>query len=208
MNNKLFIDRGIYNNIDVMENTLESINDAFRCNYNVKCKVQHLNDGTFILFEDNALTRLLNIKDNIKSISYDEIEYMSKYNILKLDDLLNVLDNNLVILELSNFSKKVCNIFLKKIKDYQKNIIILSKNVKVLNFFKKNGFLVMFKIGRKNKLQINSYFKPDFYCVDNGLFDRKRIKKLREDYYVLVNNVKKDEIKYALEMYDNVIIIS
>jgi len=71
-----------------MENTLESFNESFKNNYTIKTKLQVLNDKTFGLLEDDALERLMNLKDNIKNMSYEDVDYIPKYSVSKLDDLV------------------------------------------------------------------------------------------------------------------------
>lgn len=206
MDNKMIFNKGIYNNIDIMENTLDSFNAAFNNNYTIKTKLQVLKDNNFILLEDNALEKLMNLKDNIKNMSYEDIDYISKYNVLKLEDFVKNINNNKVFLEVSNMSKKNINLLLKIIGNLKENIVILSMCVRVLKFFRKCGFKVSLMIKKKNKRLLNVYFKPDFYCIDNGLLDRKKIKKLKEEFYVIANDVDYKNVKEVLEIYNNAII--
>jgi len=207
MISELIINKGIYNNIDVMENTLESFKEAFSKGYSVKTKVQILKDNTFILLEDDALERVFNLKDNIKSMTYDDLEYISKYDILKLKDILTFVLETVVILEVSSNSKKILKMLFKELDGYQANFIILSKNMKVLKFFRKNKFRVMLKIDKRNKRWINSNFKIDNYCLENGLFDRKVIRKIREQHTVIGFGVTKyDDLNTFKEIFDKIII--
>jgi len=189
-----------------MENTLESFNESFKNNYTIKTKLQVLNDKTFGLLEDDALERLMNLKDNIKNMSYEDIDYIAKYNVLKLEDFVKSINNNKVFLEVPNMSKKIINMLLKIIGDYKKNIIILSMNVSVLKVLKKRGFKVSLKIKRKNKRLLNAYFKPDCYCIDWDLLDGKKIRKLKEDFFIIANEVDFNNKEDVLEIYNNVII--
>lgn len=206
MNDRMIFNKGIYNNIDVIENTLDSFNAAFNDNYTIKTKLQVLKDKTFVLLEDNVLERLMNLKDNIKNMSYEDIDYIAKYNVLKLEDFVKIISNNKVFLEVSNMSKKIINMLVKIIGDFKENIIILSVNVSVLKNLKKRGFVVSLKINKKNKRLLNAYFKPDCYCIDWGLLDSKKIKKLKEDFYVIANEVDYKDMKDVLEIYNNAII--
>jgi len=189
-----------------MENTLESFNESFKNNYTIKTKLQVLKDKTFVFLEDNALERLMNLKDNIKNMSYEDIDYIAKYNVLKLEDFVKSINNNKVFLEVPNMSKKIINMLLKIIGDYKKNIIILSMNVSVLKVLKKRGFKVSLKIKRKNKRLLNAYFKPDCYCIDWDLLDGKKIRKLKEDFFIIANEVDFNNKEDVLEIYNNVII--
>ena len=189
-----------------MENTLESFNESFKNNYTIKTKLQVLNDKTFGLLEDDALERLMNLKDNIKNMSYEDIDYIAKYNVLKLEDFVKIISNNKVFLEVPNMSKKNINMLVKIIGDFKENIIILSMNVSVLKVLKKRGFKVSLKIKRKNKRLLNAYFKPDCYCIDWDLLDGKKIRKLKEDFFIIANEVDFNNKEDVLEIYNNVII--
>jgi len=161
---------------------------------------------TFVLLEDNALERLMNLKDNIKNMSYEDIDYIAKYNVLKLEDFVKIISNNKVFLEVPNMSKKNINMLVKIIGDFKENIIILSMNVSVLKVLKKRGFKVSLKIKRKNKRLLNAYFKPDCYCIDWDLLDGKKIRKLKEDFFIIANEVDFNNKEDVLEIYNNVII--
>jgi len=206
MDNKMIFNKGIYNNIDIMENTLDSFNAAFNNNYTIKTKLQVLKDKTFVLLEDNALERLMNLKDNVKNMSYEDIDYIAKYNVLKLEDFVKIISNNKVFLEVPNMSKKNINMLVKIIGDFKENIIILSMNVSVLKVLRKRGFKVSLKIKKKNKLLLNAYFKPDCYCIDWDLLDGKKIRKLKEDFFIIANEVDFNNKEDVLEIYNNVII--
>lgn len=206
LDNKIIMNKGMFNNIDLMENSIESFKETFNLNYVLRCKIQYLKDNNFIIFEDDTLERLFNLKDSIKNTTYDDLDYIAKYKIPTILDLLNIISNNNVILEIGITSKKVLKKLEPILSNYKNQIIIESTYIKTLNFFKKKNYITSLLI-IKNKRLINSYFKPHIYNISINLFDKKIIKKLRENYYVIGNIIKdNNELKENKEIFDNLII--
>lgn len=205
LNNKLIINKGIFNNIDVMENTLESFNEALRRNCILRFEIKYLKDGNIIIFDESALKRLFNLKDNINEYVYEDLEYISTYKVPKLNEIINIIPMNSFIY-ISDYSKKNLKLICKELDDIKNDIIIESSSIKVLKFFRKNGYRVSLFIKKKNKRNINAFFKPDIYNLELSLFDNKFIKKLREKYYVIGSLVcDENSLKENKNIYDNLV---
>ena len=204
---KIIVNKGLFNNIDIIENTLDSFNEAFKNNYVVRCKLQCLKDGELVILESDALERLFNLKDSLKHINFDDLEYISKFEILKLGNLLNVLNDNFIILNVSNLKKKIIKKLMKLLDEYRSQIIIESNNIKILKLLKKHNFNVSLLVNKKNKNLVNGSLKCDIYNIEIGLFDKKVIKKLTEENFILGSIVKdKNTLKELKNVYSNLVL--
>lgn len=207
LNNKVIVNKGLFNNIDVMENSLESLEKALKKDYILRLNVIYLKDNNFIIFDDNALERLFNIKDSIKKFDYEELNYISTFNILKIEDIKDIVGNKTIIININENSKTILKLFLKKIQSFTSKIIIESKNLKVLKFFKKQKYKVSYLINQTNKKKIDTIFKPDIYNIEIGLFNKKQIKVIREKYYVIGSIIKTStDLLDNRDIYDNLVI--
>lgn len=207
LDEKIIVNKGIFNNIDVIENSLESFKKTFENNYVLRCSIYYLDDGNFIFIENETLEKIFNLKDSLTHITYEELEYISKYKIPKLDDLLGEIKDNFVILFVPDFSKKILKKLLNYIRNFQDKIIIESSNLKVLKFFKKYNFNLSLLVTSENKRLLNSSFNPSLYNLELNLFDKKIIKKLRETKYIIGSFVKNEKtFKSVKDIYDNIIL--
>ena len=90
LKSRYFVYKGIYDNKNVYENTLEAIKVAIRKNKAIYLTVCETKDKELIICENDCLTRIQNQKDNIKDMTYDEISYLSFYHIPKLTEVLEL----------------------------------------------------------------------------------------------------------------------
>ena len=207
LTNKVIVNKGLFNNIDIMENTRESFNEALKKDYIIRFNVIYLIDNNFIIFANDALERLFNIKDNIKKFNYEDLTYIAPYDILKLDDIKDIVSNRTIIITINDTNKKVLKLFFKKISQFNTRIIIESEELKVLKFFKKRKMEVSYLIKVKNKKKINSLFKPDIYDIEIDLFNKKQVKLLRETAYVIGSVVKDSkDLLDNRDIYDNLVV--
>ena len=107
LNNKVIVNKGLFNNIDVMENSIESLEEALKKDYILRLNVIHLKDNNFIIFDNDALERLFNIKDNIKNFDYAELSYIATFNILKIEDIKDIVSNKAIIININEYKKKI-----------------------------------------------------------------------------------------------------
>ena len=94
LNHSIIAHRGIYNNITIYENTIESIMYAVKNNLIVEFDIRLTKDQKIIVFHDEEGDRLLKLKDKINSLTKEEIDYISPYYIPTLKE---VLDNIKII---------------------------------------------------------------------------------------------------------------
>ena len=215
INNKYFLNKGIYDNKDVFENTIEAIKATIKIKLGIYLTVRETKDHIFVIYEDSNLSRLQNIKDKISDMTYDDLEYISFYHIPKLSEVLELISGKIDIifdLKIKNKNKEI----YEMLKNYKGKYLVIS-NAKIINEINKNfSFITVGEIiTKKNKFSIYNYFiKTDFKSYDINYYDTIKLKKLKEDGkpiigYKITNqdlyNDYKDEFEYlVIDNYQNV----
>ena len=86
LNHSIIAHRGIYNNITIYENSLEAIMYAVKNNLCVEVDIRLTLDNKIIVFHDEDASRMLKIKDKVNTLTKEEIDYYSHYNIPTLKE--------------------------------------------------------------------------------------------------------------------------
>ena len=92
LNNKLFLNKGIYDNKEIFENTLDSIKKTINEKLGLYLTVRETKDNILVVYEDGNLSRLHNVKDRIDEMTYDELSYLSFYHIPTLKEALKLIN--------------------------------------------------------------------------------------------------------------------
>ena len=199
--NKIYINKGIYDNKNIFENTLEAIQKVINLKYGLYLTVRETKDHVLIIYEDSNLSRLQNIKDKISDMTYEDLSYISFYHIPTLKEVLKLTEKKTDIildLKMKPKNKEIYDIINKYKGEY-----ILVSTPKIIHEFNKNYPKI--KIGeiltKKRKFSLlNFMIKTDYYSYDINYYDYIYLKKLREDNkpliaYSLNNQVKYNEFK-------------
>ena len=206
LNNSIIAFRGIYNNITIYENSLESIMYAVKNNLSVSINVRYTNDE-IIVFSDKDGTRLLKLKDNINTLSKEELDYISGYNIPKLIDVLNNIDDKVpVIINIYDNDKVFRNKLIKILDNYRGKFLILSDDIDIIKHYKKK-YVVGLSIKDKNIKYLDKNYDVDVINVKYDMLDKREINVLKDDYYVIgsvINNRK--DAEYYIKIFNNLII--
>lgn len=210
LKSKLISRKGIFDNKRIYENTFSAFERAIKNYYIIELQVRMLKDGVLVVFDDDDMERLLHVEGNIDKITYDELSFMAKYQIPRLDDVLDLIKGNVpIIIDIKTKSKgNSLEVKLSKLLDkYNGLYAIESKNVKSLKWFDKNksdiaiGY-VMDKKTNKNEPFI--FRKYDFINMDIELFNDKRVRKMREDRMILGHVIEDiDTLDKKRSVYDN-----
>ncbi len=205
MKNKLFLNKGLYDNKNIFESTLEAITGTLKLKLNIYLTVRETKDHVFIIYEDSSLSRLQNIKDKISDMTYEDLDYISFYHIPTLDEALKLINGKVEIifdLKINNRNKKI----YEMLENYQGDFLVIGAP-KVISEINKNHANI--KVGeiitKKRKFTLKSFFiKPDFKSYDIDNFDNIKYKKLKEDTDFIIgykanNQVKYDEFKDIFE---------
>lgn len=206
LKNSIIAYRGIYNNITIYENSLESIMYAVKNNLSVSIDVRYTNDE-IIVFSDKDGTRLLKLKDNINTLSKEELDYISGYNIPNLIDVLNNIDGKVpVVINIYDNDKVFRNKLIKILDNYKGKFLILSDDIDVIKHYKKK-YVVGLNIEDKNIKYLDRNYDVDVINVKYNMLEKREINILKDDYYVIgsvINNRK--DAEYYIKIFNNLII--
>lgn len=206
LKNSIIAYRGIYNNITIYENSLESIMYAVKNNLSVSIDVRYTNDE-IIVFSDKDGTRLLKLKDNIDTLSKEELDYISGYNIPNLIDVLNNIDGKVpVVINIYDNDKVFRNKLIKILDNYKGKFLILSDDIDVIKHYKKK-YVVGLNIEDKNIKYLDRNYDVDVINVKYNMLEKREINILKDDYYVIgsvINNRK--DAEYYIKIFNNLII--
>lgn len=217
--NKKIAHRGIFDNIDIPENSLKAFEKAIKYNYPIELDIQLTKDNKLIVFHDENLKRMSNINKNIKDISIQEINEYKLLNtdetIPTLSDVLNLVQGKiLIIIEIKNIKnyKKLISILRHELKTYNGEIIIQSFHSKVINKIKRYYTSGLLLTSKYKNLKYNIIFhtiqqiycKPDFISINYKLLKYKYYKNLANKYktYIWTIKRKEDIDKYKAENYN------
>lgn len=222
---KIISHRGIHNNIDIFENTLESIKLAINKNYIIEIDVHITKDNQIIVFHDYNTKRLLKKDFIVEDITYKDINNQDIFHVPTLKEVLNLVDSKVPLLIEIKQLRKVGNLeeaLMDILDDYKGEYAIQSFNPKVLLWFKKhypnilrgqlsysyknNHFMKFKKVFLKNMLT-NFLTKPNFISYKYNELSGKKINKLKKKNITLLGwtvRSKKDFKKYS-HYYDNLI---
>ena len=221
--------RGLFNNIDVAENSISAFNKAISENYSIELDVRMLNDGTIIVFHDEKLCRMTGADGYTDNCTYPQIEHLK---LLKTEDKIPTFEEVLklvngqvpLLIEIKNDGK--IGLFEKKVyemlKAYNGEYAVQSFNPFVLEWFKnnapeiirgllscnfKNSKLGFWQKRKLKKLAFASLCEPhfinyDIHALPNRFVRKKHIKSLPLIAYTIRS--EKEYLK-ALKYCDNVV---
>lgn len=157
-----FVNKGVYNNKNVIENTLPAFDLAIKGNFGICFRVRCTKDNKVIVYDDENFARLLKVKDSVESVNYDDIAYLSSYHVPLLEEVLNFInDKTPVIINLASvYDKKMTKEILTILDKYHGRFAIVSNNSKTISYFNKV---------RENYIlgEIVSKQKPSIYSLGN-----------------------------------------
>lgn len=93
--NKYIAHRGLFNNVDIPENTISSFSKAVENNYGIELDVQLTTDNKLVVFHDESLLRMTGIDKLLRECSYDEIKDIK---LLKTNETIPLFEDVLKVL--------------------------------------------------------------------------------------------------------------
>lgn len=208
LKDRYYIYKGIYDNKNIYENTLEAIKVAIRKKKSLYLTIVETKDNQLIVCEEDALERIQNQKDNINDITYDEINYLSFYHIPLLKEVLELTSNISIILNLKINTKNPE--LLNLLDNYTGKFAIITNNIKILNWINKvrDNYVIGEIITKHKPFNLGFYFvKTDFKSYNIDYIDKYKLKRMKEDSIVLgylINN--KTKLKKYNNLFDSLII--
>ena len=209
LNHSIIAHRGIYNNITIMENSLESIMYAVKNNLAIEIDVRVTKDNYLIVFHDEDGSRLLKLKDKINTLTKDEIDYISNYHIPTLDEVLNLVNGKIpILIDIKDDNKIVRKKVCELLKEYKGKVLIQSFIYDAVMFYKKNNYISGLLIsGKRNKDYLNKDKKLDFLSIKYNIIDKNKIKLLKENYYLIGWTIdSRSDAEEYIKLYNNLII--
>lgn len=209
LNHSIIAHRGIYNNITIYENSLESIMYAVKNNLIVEIDVRLTKDNEVIVFHDDDASRLLKLKDNINSLDYEELEYISVFHIPTLKEVLSSIDGKVpIVIEVKEDNKVIRNKLVEILNDYKGKFVIQSFIYDIVKFFRKKNYIVGLLVGdKKNIKYLTKNIDVDFFNIKYDSVDRISLGILKKKYYLIgwtLDNRK--DVEYYIKVFNNLII--
>lgn len=220
--------RGVHNEKDIIENSLEAFKEAVNKNYIIELDVHFLKDGEVVVFHDDNIERMTGINKNLKDCTYDEIRNIKLLNkntyIPKFSDVLKLVDGKVpILIELKNDNKVglLESSLVQILKKYNGKYAVQSFNPLSIMWFKNNypniirGQLVCkFKNKKMDNIKkfilktmfFNIITNPDFisHSVDNLSY--KEVNKIKKNKFILGWTVRnKERYDELIKYYDNLI---
>lgn len=207
LNKSIIAHRGIYNNITIYENSLDAIMYAVKNNLSVSIDVRCTNDE-IIVFSDKYGTRFLKLKDDINTLSKEELDYISNYNIPKLVDVLNSVNGIVPILINIYYDDKVFRNKLINILDkYKGMFVLLSDSYEIIKHYKKKKYNVGLIINDSNIKYLDRSYDVDVLNIKYNLLDKREVNVLKDKYYVIASIIdNRKDAEYFIKIYNNLII--
>lgn len=229
---KLIAHRGVYNNIDIIENSIPAFIKAIENNYAIETDLQLTKDNKVVVFHDDKLTRICGIDKYVDELTLDEIKKLSLLNtnetIPTLKEFLSLVDGKVPLcLEIKSHGDNIrtCVESTILLNEYKGFYSIQSFNPFVVRWFIKNkpnilrGQLASNFFKSKNKiistlspshLIFNIISKPDFiaynYYQTNNIFFKylKLFTNLKLQVWAIKTQeeLDKDNTKYDMVLFD------
>ena len=215
MNKDLIIaHRGVYNNIDIPENTISSFRKAINNNYYIELDIGMTKDNILIVYHDKNLNRMTNINKNVKNMNYNDIKNIyllnTKEKIPTLEEVIKLNNNKVfLIIEIKKDKryKKIVDNLMKLLNTYSVTYLIQSFDIKTLYYINKHysntlkGILLSKKSRRKNcylpLLSILKITNVNFISISKSLINDKNSKYINKyPTYIWTIKSKKELNKY------------
>ena len=136
-------------------------------NLSVEIDVRLTKDFELIVFHDEDASRMLKLKDEINSLTYEELEYLSPYHIPTLNEVLKCVDSKVpIVIEVKEDNKIIRNKLIEILNDYKGNYVIQSFIYDIVKFFRKKNYIVGLLVGdKKNIKYLTKNIDVDFFNI-------------------------------------------
>ena len=130
----IYAHRGIFDNKNIVENTIKSFREALKINVNIELDVRVTKDKEIVVFHDKDLKRLTSIDKDVKDLTYDELSRITLLNttdtIPKFEDVLKLVDGKVkILIEFKeSFSREILKKIDRLLLDYSGEVLLQSFN--------------------------------------------------------------------------------
>lgn len=143
--NHFFAHRGYFDNVEIIENTISSFENALNNKFAIELDVQLTKDEKLIVFHDDNLLRMCNINKKVSDCTYEELKQYKLLNtnstIPLFSDVLNTIAGKIpIIVEIKPEGDyiKASKITFTHLENYHGIFCIESFNPFVVEYFKNN----------------------------------------------------------------------
>ena len=183
--------RGLFNNLDIPENSLSAFKLAVENGYGIELDVQLTTDNKLVVFHDESLLRMTGVNKILNQCSYDEISNLflldTDYHIPLFEDVLKVLNTDTpLIIEIKPEGRYIetTKATVEMMKSYPGIYNMESFNPNVVRYLKVNEPQIIrgqlsynYLKDKKSKINpilkfvltyllLNFYTKPDYIAYD------------------------------------------
>lgn len=212
--------RGVHDD-NILENSLLSFKLAIDKKYIIELDVRLTKDNEVIVYHDNTLKRLFNIRKEIENLTLKEIKNVSK-DIPTLEETIKFVNDKVpLLIEIKGNDINTIKETMEILNNYKGRYAVQSFSPLILYWLRKNyknvlrgqlacnfDFRDMNKIKRfllKN-MTFNIFTKPDFISYDYKDLNDEQIKLIKKEYILLGWTVKdKDTYLKIKDKFDNLI---
>ena len=217
--------RGIHDNKNIYENTLESFKLAIKKGYIIELDIRITKDKQIVVFHDNNTKRITKQEKIVEESTYKELNNQNIIHIPLLSEVLDLVSGKVpLLIELKQTNKvgELETIFMKIMKKYKGKYAIQSFNPNVLYWFKRNYPKVLRgqlsskynkqkiptikKVILSNML-LNIFTKPNFISYKYNELSLEKINKYKKKNIHLIGwtITNEREFNHYKEYYDNLI---
>ena len=217
--------RGIHDNINIYENTLEAFKLSIKKGYAIELDIRMTKDKQIIVFHDNNTKRLTKKNRIVEESTYQELNNQNILHIPLLTEVIKLVNGKVpLLIEIKTIPKtgELETRLMNILKTYQGKYAIQSFNPKVLYWFKRNypnilrGQLSMkyhkHKLSTLKKyilsnMLFNTITKPNFISYKYNELSPNQIKKYKKKNIKLIGwtITNEKEFNHYKKYYDNLI---
>ena len=223
---KIISHRGIHNNKNIYENTLEAFRIAIEKDYIIELDVRITKDDKIVVFHDENTKRITKIDKIVEESTYQELNNQSIIHIPTIEEVLKLVNGKVPLLIEIKQTNKVGRLeqqLMSLLNNYKGNYAIQSFNPLVLVWFKKhypNIFRGQLSYQYKNKnlpilkkillkkMIFNIITKPNFISYKYNELSLKKIKQYQQKKILVLGwtVTSKEEFNKYIKHFDNLIV--
>ena len=147
---RCFAHRGLYDNSQIAENSLEAFSMAAEGGYGIELDVQLSADNQVVVFHDDCLLRMCGIDAPVNSRTYQQLSQLplgdTAQSIPLFQDVLKLIDGSVpLIVELKSTTQigTLCLLTYDLLRNYKGPFCIESFNPLIVDWFRKNAPQIM-----------------------------------------------------------------
>ncbi len=208
--------RGLHNNKDIIENTIESFELAIKNNFSIELDVVLSKDGEVMVFHDYDLNRLAGSNKLINNCTANELRNIKLLGtnsvISSMDEVLYRINGKVpILIEIKeSFHPNIEERLYEIIRSYEGEIAIQSFDKKSIMWFKNNApFYKLGLISNDPELTVEEVSKldVDFLAFDINILDSDIVENLKKlKFHILTWTVDTPEkYKKSQKLADNCI---